>query len=188
MPLTYIDEYWKELITNFLDGIIRIESPLRDDVFKKAFKKPEVFDFLNVELGASKSWFGKNRFSSQGSEKDSAEVKEEQEDIEDNAAAPEPETEKVIMEIQMMEDPISYDSDTIEEKQVTISERKQVYGCADDSPLSNRNCANFTETLEEEDAPRTETTYTTNQANKGQTIDQSQDESNKDQSSEKVDQ
>lgn len=75
-------DIWTKLYESRLKEIIDIQSPEREDVFRRAFKKPEVFDFLDLMLQPSRLGLGTNRYSSQQTEEE-----KDQDDIADDSEA-----------------------------------------------------------------------------------------------------
>lgn len=76
------------LMSEFIQAVIDIESMDRDDVFKKAFKPVQTFDFLQDML-ATRSNLGKSRFTSHKDEEkddqdDDVAIDDDQEKSEDS--------------------------------------------------------------------------------------------------------
>jgi hypothetical protein len=93
MAYTNTGTAYMTLMREYMEAVIDIESMDRDDVFKKAFKPVQTFDFLQDML-ATRSNVGKNRFTSH---------KDEEKDDQDDDVAIDDDHEK------------SEDSDQIDE-------------------------------------------------------------------------
>ena len=61
-----------------------LQSADRDDVFRRAFKKPETFDFLDMMLQPSRLGLGSHRFTSHEKQEDKKETEEDHEGIYDD--------------------------------------------------------------------------------------------------------
>lgn len=102
--------------TLHLDAALKLQSPQRDDIFRRAFKKVETFDFLDIMLQPSRFGLGNNRFTSHSKVEEIKECNED-EIADDSKAEPETKGDDELVTEVALEDDTSEDKENITETQ-----------------------------------------------------------------------